>query len=141
LGFVERSYEDPTLPRISGLTFDASLTWLASALTTMKLTARTTVDETILIGVSGAFTREIALQIDHAFRRWLVATLKVSGATVDYVGSPREDERFATSALIAYKLTREVWLKGEYRHEWRHSNVAGNDYQADVVLVGARLQR
>jgi hypothetical protein len=32
-------------------------------------------------------------------------------------------------------------LKGEYRHEWRHSNVPGNDYQADVVLVGARLQR
>jgi hypothetical protein len=141
LGWVERSYEDPTLPRISGVTFDASLTWLASALTTMKLTARTTVDETILIGVSGAFTREIALQIDHAFRRWLIATLKVSGATIDYVGSPREDERYAATALIAYKLTRELWLKGEYRHEWRHSNVAGNDYQADVVLVGARLQR
>ena len=67
--------------------------------------------------------------------------LKVSGATVEYVGSPRADERYATAALITYKLTREMWLKGEYRHEWRHSNVAGNDYQADVVLVGARLQR
>jgi len=141
LGYVERSYEDPTLPRISGLTFDASLTWLASALTAMKLSARTTVDETLLAGVAGAFTREVALEVDHAFRRWLVATLKLSGATVDYVGSPRADERYATAALITYKLTRELWLKGEYRHEWRHSNVAGNDYQADVVLVGARLQR
>jgi hypothetical protein len=141
LGYVERSYEDATLPRISGPTFDASLTWLASALTAVKLTARTTVDETLLTGVAGAFTREVALEIDHAFRRWLIATLKLSGATVDYVGSPRADERYATAALITYKLTREVWLKGEYRHEWRHSNVAGNDYQADVVLVGARLQR
>jgi len=141
LGYIERRYEDPTLPTISGVTFDSSLTWLASALTVMKLTARTTVDETILIGVAGAFTREVALQIDHSFRRWLVATLKISGASVDYVGSLRQDERYATSALITYKLTREVWLKGEYRHEWRHSNVAGNDYQADVVLVGARLQR
>jgi hypothetical protein len=141
LGYVERSYEDPTLPKISGPTFDASLTWLASALTAAKLTARTTVDETLLSGVSGAFTREVALEIDHAFRRWLVATLKVNAATVDYVGSPRADERYATAAFITYKLTREVWLKGEYRHEWRHSNVAGNDYQADVVLVGARLQR
>jgi len=141
LGYVERSYEDPTLPKISGPTFDASLTWLASALTAVKLTARTTVDETLLSGVSGAFTREVALEIDHAFRRWLVATLKVNAATIDYVGSPRADERYATAALITYKLTREVWLKGEYRHEWRHSNVAGNDYQADVLLVGARLQR
>jgi hypothetical protein len=141
LGYVERSYEDPTLPRISGPTFDASLTWLASALTAVKLSARTTVDETLLTGVAGAFTREVALEVDHAFRRWLVATLKLSGATVDYVGSPRADERYATAALITYKLTRELWLKGEYRHEWRHSNVAGNDYRADVVLVGARLQR
>jgi hypothetical protein len=38
-------------------------------------------------------------------------------------------------------LTREVSLKGKDRHEWRHSNVAGNDYQADVLLLGARLQR
>jgi hypothetical protein len=141
LGYVERGYQDPTLPRISGPTFDASLTWLASALTAVKLSARTTIDETLLTGVAGAFTREVALEVDHAFRRWLVATLKLSGATVDYVGSPRADERYATAALITYKLTREVWLKGEYRHEWRHSNVAGNDYQADVVLVGARLQR
>ena len=141
LGWIGRNYEDATLPRISGWTFDASLTWLASALTTVKLTARTTVDETTLFGVAGAFTREVALQVDHAFRRWLIATLKVSGASVDYVGSPREDERYAASALITHKLTRELWLKGEYRHEWRHSNVAGNDYQADVVLVGARLQR
>jgi hypothetical protein len=141
LGYVERRYQDPTLPTISGVTFDASLTWLASALTAMKLSARTTVDETILVGVSGAFTREVALQIDHSFRRWLLATLKVSGATVDYVGSPREDERYSASALLTYKLTREVWLKAEYRHEWLHSNTPGNDYQADVMLVGARLQR
>src|SRR5262245_66000188 len=86
LGYVERSYEDPTLPKISGLTFDASLTWLASALTAMKLTARTTVDETLLTGVAGAFTREVALEVDHAFRRWLGATLTLPGATVDYVG-------------------------------------------------------
>jgi len=66
---------------------------------------------------------------------------RYSVASRHSVGSPRADERYATAALITYKLTREVWLKGEYRHEWRHSNVSGNDYQADVVLVGARLQR
>ncbi len=141
LGWIERSYQDPTLPKISGLTFDASLTWLASALTTMKLTARTSVDETILVGVAGAFTREVTLEVDHAFRRWLAATLKITGATVDYVGSPRADERYSVAGLLTYKLTREVWLKSEYRHEWRHANEPGNDYQADVVLVGVRLQR
>ena len=33
-GYVLRRYQDPTLPNINGLSVDASLTWLASALTT-----------------------------------------------------------------------------------------------------------
>ena len=74
VGWITRSYQDPTLPRISGLTIDGSLTWLASALTTVKLTALTKVDESTLVGVAGVFTREVSLQVDHAFRRWLIAT-------------------------------------------------------------------
>ena len=87
------------------------------------------------------FTREVALQVDHAFRRWLNVTLKLARATDDYVGSPREDERYAVSALLTYKLTREMWLKTEYRHEWLRSSEPGHNYAADVVLFGLRLQR
>ena len=140
-GWIARDYKDPTLPGISGVSFDSSLTWLASALTTVKLSARTTVDESILAGISGVFTREVGLQVDHAFRRWLLATLKYTVDFDDYAGSTREDKRHAVSALLTYKLTRELWLKGEYRREWRHSNQPGNDNKADVFLLGLRLQR
>jgi hypothetical protein len=107
----------------------------------VKLTARTVVDESTLVGVAGVFTREVGLQVDHAFRRGLSATLRVARASDDYVGSPRMDERYAVSALLTYKLTRELWLKAEYRREWRQSNVTGNDAVADMVLFGLRLQR
>jgi hypothetical protein len=141
VGWLARRYQDPTLPNIGGLTIDASLTWLASALTTVKLGARTSVSETILPGVSGAFTRESTIEINHAFRRWLIATLKLTAGSDDYVGSPRLDRRYAASAGIIYKLTREMQLKAEYRHERLRSNFAGNDYDADIFLLGARLQR
>jgi hypothetical protein len=95
----------------------------------------------VLTGVSGAFTRETTLQIDHAFRRWLVATLRFTRGVDDYVGSTRVDIRYVRSTAIAYTLTRELWLKGEYRNEWRHSNIPGNDYYAHVWLLGMRLQR
>ena len=123
------------------MTFDSSLTWLASALTVLKLTARTSVSESTLINVSGAFTREVALEVDHAFRRWLVATLKLTAARDDYEGSPRVDDRYTASAAVVYKLTRELQLKAEYRREWLRSNTQGADYTADVVLFGLRLQR
>ena len=45
VGWLERHYQDPTLPKIAGLTIDGSLTWVASALTTAKLTAVTRADE------------------------------------------------------------------------------------------------
>jgi hypothetical protein len=141
VGWITRTYNDSSLPNISGLTFDASLVWLMSGLTTVKLAATTTVDETTIPGVAGIFSRDVSLQIDHAFRRWLIATLKLNAGFDEYVGSPRNDDRYAVSAGIIYKLTREMALRAEYRHEWRNSNVPRNDFVADVFLVGMRLQR
>jgi uncharacterized protein (PEP-CTERM system associated) len=112
-----------------------------SGLTTVKLVATTTVDETTIPGVSGVFARDLTLQVDHAFRRWLIATLRFNIGFDEYKGSPREDDRYALSAGVIYKLTREMALRAEYRHEWRRSNVAGNDFVSDMVLVGVRLQR
>ena len=56
-------------------------------------------------------------------------------------GSALRNDRYLVSTALAYKLTREVWLKSELRREWQISNVPGNDYQAYVALIGVRLQR
>jgi hypothetical protein len=141
VGWLTRSYKDPQLEGISGLTFDGSLVWVASALTTARLTARTTVEESTVFGVSGMFSREVALQVDHAFRRWLIATLKFTRGFDDYVGSIRDDDRYSASFGITYKLNRDLHLKTELRRDWLRSNVPGADYNANVVLFGLRLAR
>ncbi len=140
-GYLARDYTDPTLPTVKGPTIDGSLSWVASALTTFKLTAVTRADESTLAGVSGVFTHEVGLEVDHAFRTWLDATLKFTGDRDNYVGSPRQDDRYAGSFALTYKLTRELQVKGELRREWLNSNTAGNNYQAYVALLGVRLQR
>ncbi|HWF96367.1 MAG TPA: outer membrane beta-barrel protein [Xanthobacteraceae bacterium] len=140
-GYLERDYTDPTLQTVKGPTFDGSLTWVASALTTFKLTAVTSANESTLAGVSGVFTHEVGIEVDHAFRTWLDATLKFTGDRDTYVGQSRQDGRFAGSFALTYKLTREMQLKGELRREWLTSNMAGNNYQAYVALLGVRLQR
>jgi len=58
-----------------------------------KAHGRTKVDESTLVGVAGVFTREVSLQVDHAFRRWLMATGRFTYANDDYVASPRDDNR------------------------------------------------
>jgi hypothetical protein len=140
-GYLTRRYEDPALPDLGGLTADASLVWKATALTTFTLTAKTAADEMIVAGVSGAFRRDFGLQVDHALRRWLLATVRVGFGVDDYVGSTREDNRYAASTQLTYKMTPTVWFKGEFRRDWLRSNVDGADFQANVVLLGVRLQR
>ncbi|MGH6726159.1 MAG: outer membrane beta-barrel protein [Pseudolabrys sp.] len=141
IGYGSRSYQDPRLQRISGLIGNASLIWTASALTTVKLTGASQIAETVVPGVSGELSRDVGLQIDHSFRRWLIGTVKVGFGVDDYVGMDREDKRYSAGLGLTYKLSRSFQIKGEFQQNWLHSNVAGTDYTSSVFLLGLRLQR
>jgi hypothetical protein len=141
VGYVSRVYEDPALRKVQGPTLDASLIWTANALTTATLTAKTTVGESTVAGVSGSFTHDYQLQVDHSFRRWLLGALKLGYGTDSYVGLDRFDRRYFASAALVYKLNRELQLKSEVRQDWLQSNVTGVGYTASSILFGVRLQR
>lgn len=141
VGWLERNYADPALLPIHGTLVDASLTYYATPLTTLKLDMATTVNESIIGGVSGSFSHYYAAQIEHAFRRWLVGSVRFGFTETDYVGSPRTDKLYAFSTALTYKLTRDWWLKGEYRREWQDSTDNSADYTANIFLIGLRLQR
>ena len=74
-------------------------------------------------------------------RRWLIATVKVGVGFDQYVGQSRNDVRNFVSGGITYKMTREVWLKGEVRQDWMRSTATGVDYNATSFLLGLKLQR
>ena len=140
LGYTERKYDDPRLEKISGLIGDASLVWTASALTTVKLTASSTIGETTTPGESGVLYRDAELQVDHALRRWLIGTVKFGFGFDDYVGAERNDERYSLGLGLTYKLNRNMQLKGEFRREWLRSNEPDNDYDANIFTLGMRFQ-
>jgi hypothetical protein len=140
VGYLLRTYQDPTLQNLAGLLVDGSLVWTATGLTTARLTARTSANESTQPGVSGVFTHDYGLQVDHAFRRWLIGTAKLGFGLDDYVGSDRVDQRYAASVGIIYKLSRSWQVKGEVRREWLKSNVEGADYTANIAMVGLRWQ-
>lgn len=141
VGYLARRYDDARLGELSGLLTSASLVWTVTPLTTVKLTATSTIDETTVAGVPGVVNRSYAAQVDHSFRRWLVGTLKFSVGDARYEGSTRRDQSYSASAGLVYKLSRTVHLKGEFRRDWLHSSIAGSDYTASIVTLGLRFQR
>jgi hypothetical protein len=98
--------------------------------------------ETTVPGTAGVLTRNAGVEVEHAFRRWLIGSLKFNYGFDDYVGSPRQDDRFSVSGSITYKLNRMMQLKAEIREEWlRSTTPVGVNYDATVYLLGMRLQR
>ena len=81
------------------------------------------------------------MQVDHAFRRWLIGTVKVGYGFDDYVGMDRADTRVSLGSAITYKLNRDLSLKGEYRYDRLRSNTPNVDYDANVFMIGLKLQR
>jgi hypothetical protein len=141
VGYLDRTYQDPTLPKLSGVIADGALIWRATALTTATLTASSLVSESTIPGVSGELSRDVGVEVDQAFRRWLIGTLKLGHGQDNYVGEGRLDNRYFASVGMTYKLNRDIWLRTEVREDRLNSNFSGASYWATSVLAGVRLQR
>ena len=141
VGYMERDYHDPTLPNIDGATLDGSLLWQATALTSAKFTAQSSIGESSVQGVSGEFSRSFSLEVDHALRTWLIANAIIGYENDDYAGLGRTDNHYFVSTGLTYKLNREIQFKGEVRQDWLDSNVTGVAYTASTFLLTMRLQK
>lgn len=139
-GYLSRAYRDPTLADVRGPLVDGSLLFILTPLTSVKLTTTSIINESVLAGVSGVLQHDSDLSVDHALRRWLIATVRFGYGRDDYVGSTRVDRRYLASLAMTYKLTRAVQLKGELQEVWLCSSEPNQNYAASVALIGLRYQ-
>ncbi len=140
VGFAERNYADPRLGQLSGLLTSSSLIWTATPLTTAKFNSTTSIDETVLPGVSGVLTHTYTFEVDHDLRRWLTAVGKFTYGTYDYQGDGRSDKTYSVEGDLIYKMTRNLWLTGTLRRDILDSNVPLASSASTVVMLGVRVQ-
>lgn len=140
VGFAERNYADPRLAQLSGLLTSSSLIWTATPLTTAKFNSTTSIDETVLPGVSGVLTHTYTFEVDHDLRRWLTAVGKFTYGTYDYQGDGRSDKTYSVEGDLIYKMTRNLWLTGTLRRDILDSNVPLASSASTVVMLGVRAQ-
>ncbi len=140
-GFGARDYQDPRLAPLRGPIVDAQLIWTATALTTVKLKAGTELAETAVANASGALVTSVGVEIDHALRRNLIFSTGVVFTRTEYSGAPIREDGWAFGARLEYKLTRSLALRASAAQQRLISTVDGNDYTANIFLVGLKLQR
>jgi hypothetical protein len=139
-GAIQRRYDDPRLRNLTSPLVDASITWAATPLTTLRLTGQMSVDETTVIGATGIVVSRATLEVAHDLRRNLTITPAFTFFESDYQGVPITERGYGASVKVDYRLTRQIALRASYLYERLKSNVPSSDYTTNVFLIGMRLQ-
>ena len=141
VGYAQRKYTDARLPALGGPTFDAALVWAATPLTTVALRGTTSLNESTIANASGAVSRAVTLDVSHALLRNMtigaVGTLGVN----DYKGVNLRENTLSAGLRAEYKFNRSLSIRGSFTHERLTSSAPGNDYTANVFLLGLKFQR
>ena len=139
-GYAERHYADPRLGDLRGPTADAALIYTATPLTTVKLTASTTLSETTLAGSSGAISRAITLEVDHQLFRNFTLSGIATYQPNEYQGIVVNEAYTTLTAKAAYSFTRDVQVFASASRQNLNSTL-GDGFKDYIYLTGIRLQR
>ena len=138
VGYQEQSYDDPTLSDISGLAFGAGVDWFVTPLTTIRIDAASTVEETVAAGASGFLDQSVGLGIDHELMRNVIIGARASFANQDYEGIARSDDVIRAGLGVDYLLNRNFSVGLGYDYTDRDSNVLGLDYTRNEIGLTLR---
>jgi hypothetical protein len=140
-GYADRHYDDQRLSDLRGPTFDASLVYAYSPITTLTLRGSTVLSETTLAGSSGAISRSVSLELSHVFFRNFtlggIGTYQVN----QYQGLPVNETYTQGTIKAAYSLTRDVQIIASATRQRLDSSLLGSSYSDNIFLLGMRLQR
>ena len=140
-GYGERAYQDPRLPDMRSPLVNASLVWSVTPLTTVTGKAATSLADTITPGASGSIQHAYTIDVAHALTRAFTLGASAGYSSDDYVGVSLRDSTTTFGARAEYHLSRDVVLKASATRQQYQSNAPNTNYDADVFLLGLRLQR
>jgi len=139
-GYMSRDYEDVRIRELRGPIADGALIWAPAPLTTVRLRGSTEMSDTSIEESNGVLFSRATVEVQHDLRRNLSLIGAVTLSEADYRGIDLREEGFAGSVKLDYRLTRSIALRASFTHERLKSTDPGDDYTANVYLVGLRFQ-
>lgn len=139
-GYMEQTYDDPSLPDADGVTFGASILWNPTQLTSLRFNADRTIEETVQNNSSSYINSTAGIAVEHELLRNLLIGANVSYSLHEYEGIDREDDWLGAGAEMTYLVNPYASLDLNYDYIERDSNVTGQDYETNRVMAGIGVQ-
>jgi len=140
-GYISRNYDDVRFETIDEPTFGAGLNWSPSELTTVRITADRTIQETVFQGYNGYVDTTAAVRLEHELTRQLTLNGSVRYARNKYVRSvgstspKRTDDITGASIGVRYAINRLLYAAAGYEYQNRASDLPATDYKRNKFLL------
>lgn len=135
-GYRRQRYDDARFDTQDGVNFGGALTWLPTALTTVRLSLDRDLVATTRDGSAGNFRTDIDLGVDHDIRRNIRLSANAGFRQNDFRGIDRKDDTIRLGAGASYLLNRNLSVDANYTFTDRDSNINVNDYRRHIVRLG-----
>lgn len=137
-GYARQLPDDNARDGVDGAIFNANLLWQATALTSFRLMAESTIDD---VSIDATLNRTIEIGVEHALRRNFVLGAALAYRTEVDAQDTTLSRDWATTLSAGYTLNRSLELNGTYVH-YRSIGLTGDDgYTENAVTVGMTLRR
>jgi hypothetical protein len=140
-GYLEQKPDDPSLVKLKGPSFGASIDWNVTPLTTIGLRGQRTVEDSQFLNSSGFFADRGRLTIDHQLRDNLLLSAFGEIGQDDYRGIDRNDFRYAVGLSVEWSLNRYLAATAAYSYQGRDTDFAPvEDFNRNLVSVGLKAR-
>lgn len=138
LGLLERKYRDPQLRDFSGLSYNVNLLWNMTPLTTLRLRAARSVEDTSSTTVAGNIRNDFTVGVDHELYRYVILTgsLRYGSFTPNGVGFGGKE--YGVGASARYLVDRHWSATVNARYDSRTSDSSFLRFHAATLGVAAK---
>jgi hypothetical protein len=140
-GYMEQDPEDPSLVKMKGPSFGASLDWDVTALTTISLKGERTIEDSQFVNAAGYFADRGRLTIVHKLREYLTLSAFGEIGQDDYRGITRNDFRYGAGVAVEWNIGRHVVANLGYTYQGRNTDYVGiEDFNRNLVTIGLKAR-
>lgn len=139
VGYLNRNYVDPRLTGFSGLSYSADVLWNVTPLTSLRLVANRTVQDSSSPFIAGNTVSAVHLFADHELYRYVIVSADAGYDHFRPNGLGIGGNEYTVGAGARYLINRRYTLSGNVRYAGRTSDSSLLRYNAVYGTLSFRI--
>jgi len=138
-GYASESFKRP-FKDINAVDYGAKLTWYATPLMTLHLTALRSFNPTTIAGASSTDDQSFGTSLDYELLRDLIIQTSVNYLDSKFEGISRNDRYLSAAFNAKWLITRYMNASAGYAYTDRNSSAPGRDFTDNAVMANLHFQ-